>query len=131
MFKNKNKYHEFLRKSQTNTFQDEKEYNQMLNETFPNKIEDFILKLSIGKDLNGTIKNLNKFPVTAPYVKGIFVDFIYFGYCVIISFKALKKYMMDEEKIDGNQDFDFYVILSINVNICLPTCPCPLSISIF
>ena len=117
MFKNKNKYHEFLRKSQTNTFQDEKEYNQMLNETFPNKIEDFILKLSIGKDFNGTIKNFGKIPVTAPYVKGIFVDFIYVGYCVIISFEALKKYMIEEEKIDGNQDFDFYVILSINVNI--------------
>ena len=117
MFKNKEKYQEFVSKSKTNTFIDEKEYNQMLNETFPNKIEEFVLKLGIGKDIFGAIENLNKIPVTAPYAKGIFVDFLYVGYCAIVSFEALKKYMVVEEKIDGNQDFDFYVILSINVGL--------------
>ena len=117
MFKNKEKYQEFVFKSKTNTFKDEKEYNQMLDETFPNKMKDFVLKLGIGKDLYGAIENLDKIPVTAPYAKGIFVDFLYVGFCTIVSFEALKKYFVVEEKIDGNQDFDFYVILSINVNV--------------
>ena len=117
LFKNKSKYQEFVSKSKTNTFKDEKEYNQMLDETFPNKMEDFVLKLGIGKDFPGAIENLDKIPVTAPYAKGIFVDFLYVGFCTIVSFEALKKYLVVEEKIDENQDFDFYIILSINVNV--------------
>ena len=117
MFKNKTEYHEFVTNSTINNFKDEKEYNQMLDETFPNKMKDFVLKLGIGKDLYGAIENLDKIPVTAPYAKGIFVDFLYVGFCTIVSFEALKKYLVVEEKIDENQDFDFYIILSINVNV--------------
>ena len=49
LFKNEEKYEEFLMKVQNNTFKDEQEFNDLTNSSFYKEPKEFFVGISIGE----------------------------------------------------------------------------------
>ena len=58
-----------------------------------------------------------KIPVGPPYVKTVLVDYVYNGYCAVVSISTmLRDFVAKREKLDPqNKDFTFHASFWFNV----------------
>ena len=102
-----------MSKIQKNDFDTEEQFEASLNETFFTHPKDYILALTIANDFSTAVANVRRMPIKPPYVKVVLSDYIYSGFCAIVSFKELSVFLPEKEKYG---DFSFYFILYLNVS---------------
>ena len=118
IYKNAAKYQEFLQKNALNNFESESEFNAYVDEVFYTKPEDFFLGFNIASTYEDVVKNVSRIPVSDPYVQIVLIDYIYNGFCALISYEAMIKYFLENEGIkDEKQDyFSFFNVIILNVS---------------
>ena len=63
------------------------------------------------------VKNVSRIPVSDPYVQIVLIDYIYNGFCALISYEAIMKYLIEHDEIkNGQQDFSFFNVIILNVS---------------
>ena len=122
-YKNPAKYQEFLQRNLRNDFDNETEFNALVDEVFYNKPEDFFHGFNIAPTYDGLLDNSVQIPVADPYVRIVLLDYLYNGFCAIVSYEALNKFVVDKGEVDANeQDFSFYNVFFLNVSKLLMLC---------
>ena len=110
-------YQELLFKLHSKGFANESEYNVLTNASMATRPEDFILALNMAYDFGTSVGNLTRLPVKPPYVKTVLVDYTYNGYCAVVSFEAIRQYLIDVGEVDsGEKDFTFNFVAFLNVS---------------
>ena len=113
--KDAEKYVELMRKGTYGLFKDWKELDELSKEALNPNPNDIILKVAISKDYRKAIGSVN-IPNEPPYVKTILFDYMYFGYCISISFEALRSYLVEIGEIKKDDlDSDFYALVWFQV----------------
>ena len=109
MYKNAAKYNEFMAKIAINNFQNETEFNDIVDEVFYTKPEDFFLGFNMAPTYNEVGQNISRMPIADPYVKMVLVDYLYNGFCAVISYEAMTNLMIEQNEVESDQkDFSFY-----------------------
>ena len=117
IYKNAAKYDEFLKRNYLNNFKSESEFNAYVDEVFYTKPEDFFLGFNMASTYQDVVKNVSRIPVSDPYVQIVLIDYIYTGFCAIISYEAIMKYLIEHDEIKhGQQDFSFFNVIILNVS---------------
>ena len=89
----------------------------MVDEVFYNKPEDFFHGFNIAPTYDDLLDNSVQIPVADPYVRIVLLDYLYNGFCAIVSYEALNKFVVDKGEVDANeQDFSFYNVFFLNVS---------------
>ena len=118
MYKNATKYNEFMAKIATNDFQNETEFNAIVDEVFYTKPEDFFLGFNMAPTYNEVGQNISRMPIAGPYVKMVLVDYLYNGFCAVISYEAMTNLMIEQNEVESDQkDFSFYTSIFLNVSV--------------
>ena len=68
-YKNPAKYQEFLQRNLQNDFDNETEFNALVDEVFYNKPEDFFHGFNIAPTYEDVVNNSVKIPLADPYVR--------------------------------------------------------------
>ena len=120
-YKNSAKYQEFLQRNLQNDFETETEFNALVDEAFYNKPEDFFHGFNIAPTYDDVVNNSVRIPLADPYVRIVLLDYLYNGFCAIVSYEALNQFIVDQGEVDANeQDFNFYNVFFLNVMVlCL------------
>ena len=117
IYKNAAKYDEFLKRNYLNNFKSESEFNAYVDEVFYTKPEDFFLGFNMASTYQEVVKNVSRIPVSDPYVQIVLIDYIYNGFCALISYEAIMKYLIEHDEIkNGQQDFSFFNVIILNVS---------------
>ena len=117
IYKNAAKYDEFLKRNYLNNFKSESEFNAYVDEVFYTKPEDFFLGFNMASTYQDVVKNVSRIPVSDPYVQIVLIDYIYNGFCALISYEAIMKYLIEHDEIkNGQQDFSFFNVIILNVS---------------
>ena len=101
-----------MSKIQNNDFDTEEQFEASLNETFFTDPKDYILGLTFANDYLSAIANVTRIPIKPPYVKVVLSDYIYSGFCAIVSFKKMSEFFLEKEKYG---DFTFYFISYLKI----------------
>ena len=91
------------------------------NLTKERQLQNFLSQWQCGFNIAPTyeevVNNTVRIPVTDPYVRIVLVDYLYNGFCAIVSYEALNKFVVDKGEVDANeQDFNFYNVFILNVS---------------
>ena len=114
--KNREKYDEFAKKSVQKNFTNENEFNELIDEAFFNKPEDFILAFNVAEDVNDAFANMTRFPIEPPYVRIALLDYIYNGFCAVISYSNVVEYLVKTGEIQSaDNDITWYHMTYLNV----------------
>ena len=63
------------------------------------------------------MNNTVRIPVADPYVRIVLVDYLYNGFCAMISYEALNQFMVEQGEVSANeQDFSFSNVFFLNVS---------------
>ena len=121
MYKNAVRYNEFMAKIAINNFQNETEFNAIVDEVFYTKPEDFFLGFNMATTYNEVGQNISRMPIADPYVKMVLVDYLYNGFCAVISYEAMTNLMIEQNEVESDQkDFSFYTSIFLNVSTGCP-----------
>ena len=115
--KNESKYQEFLKKSQNGSFKNEEDFNAQVDDIFFNQPKDFILAMNMATTYEEVVKDVTRIPIGPPYVKIVLSDYIFNGYCAVVSYDSLYKYLIEQGEANADEhDFTFYHIIYFNVS---------------
>ena len=104
-----------------NDFQNETEFNAIVDEVFYTKAEDFFLGFNMAPTYNEVGQNISRMPIADPYVKMVLVDYLYNGFCAVISYEAMTNLMIEQNEVESDQkDFSFYTSIFLNVSTGCP-----------
>ena len=116
--KNESKYQDFLKNIQNGSFINEGDFNAQVDDIFFNQPEDFILAMNIATTYEEVVKDVTRIPIGPPYVKIVLSDYIFNGYCAVVSYDSLNKFLIKQGEANANEnDFTFYHIIYFNVSI--------------
>ena len=90
----------------------------MKEESIFTKPEEFVKAINIAPNYETLLDEdkIHRMPVGPPYTRMILSDLETVGFCVAISFKAMRQYIIDLGYADESEiDFDYYVLVQINV----------------
>ena len=90
----------------------------MKEESIFTKPEEFVKAINIAPNYETLLEEdkIHRMPVGPPYTRMILSDLETVGFCVAISFKAMRQYIIDLGYADESEiDFDYYVLVQINV----------------
>ena len=90
----------------------------MKEESIFTKPEEFVKAINIAPNYETLLDEdkIHRMPVGPPYTRMILSDLETVGFCVAISFKAMRQYIIDLGYADVSEiDFDYYVLVQINV----------------
>ena len=96
------------------------EFNASLEETYLTNPKDTVLAVSIAQSYPEAIL-LGKpelIPFQSPYVASTFIDYHYNGYCTVISYSELVKYLVNEAKTNlknVEEDGTFFTVFWLKV----------------
>ena len=93
----------------------------MKEESIFTKPEEFVKAINIAPDYETLLEEdkIHRMPVGPPYTRMILSDLETVGFCVAISFKAMRQYIIDQGYANESEvDFDYYVLVQINVRHC-------------
>ena len=82
------------------------------------KPEEFVKTINIGNNYENLLDEdkIHRMPIGPPYTRMILSDLETVGFCVAISVKAMRQYLIDEGYADQSEvDSDYYVLVQINV----------------
>ena len=107
-----------MQKGQQGKFKDQAEFESLVEQTFYSKPEEIIHAITIGREYFEALNaNKSDIPLAPPYVRSAVSDFAYNGYCAVISFEALREYMVSKRQIDiGELDSTFNAIIWLKVD---------------
>ena len=115
--KNESKYQDFLKKSQNGSFKNEEDFNAQVDDIFFNQPKDFILAMNMATTYEEVVKDVTRIPIGPPYVKIVLSDYIFNGYCAVVSYDSLYKYLIEQGEANADEhDFTFYHIIYFNVS---------------
>ena len=63
------------------------------------------------------LASVKDIPVEQPYVQNVQMDFVYFGYCSIVSLENLRIKMIEKGIIEDDIDSNFYLLLFLKVSL--------------
>ena len=67
------------------------------------------------------VNEMGRMPVAEPYIKIVLVDFEYNGFCAMLSFKAMNKFLIDQdEPYTSENDFSYNLFIVLNVSFFNP-----------
>ena len=88
-----------------------------MDEIFYNQPKDFILAMNIAPSYEEVIKNFTRIPIGPPYVRMVFSDYIYNGFCAVVSYRALNDFLIEKGEVNPtDMDFSFYHVIYLNVS---------------
>ena len=106
-----------MEKNALNNFESESEFNAYVDEVFYTKPEDFFLGFNMASTYEDVVKNVSRIPVSDPYVQIVLIDYIYNGFCALLSYEAMMNDFKEHKEIkDENADFSFYNAIFLNVS---------------
>jgi hypothetical protein len=113
--KNISKYFHFIKEGYLDS--DPEKMNHILNETYYTTPEETVINVAIAGDYYNAVMRPTDIKVGPPYVKTVFVDMAYYGFCATISFTELKKYLVEKGEVSANdKDFSYAVIVWLKVS---------------
>ena len=102
-----------------NAFQSETEFNVIVDKVFYTKPEDFFLGFNMAATSVEVGQNMSRMPIADPYVKIVLIDYLYNGFCALISYEAMTNLLIEQNEVRSDQkDFSFYTYIFLNVSIC-------------
>ena len=116
--KNFTNWRAFREKSNLKGFKSFEEQQKMKEESIFTKPEEFVKAINIAPNYETLLDEdkIHRMPVGPPYTRMILSDLETVGFCVAISFKAMRQYIIDLGYADESEiDFDYYVLVQINV----------------
>ena len=115
--KDESKYQDFLKNIQSDIYTNEEDFNAQVDEIFFNQPKDFILAMNIAPSYEEVIKNFTRIPISPPYVRMVFSDYIYNGFCAVVSYSALNNFLIEKGEVKRtDMDFSFYHVVYLNVS---------------
>ena len=118
IYKNATKYNEFMTRISLNDFQNETEFNGIVDEVFYTKPKDFFLGFNMAPTYSAVGQNISRMPIADPYVKIIHIDYLYNGFCAVLSYEAMTNLMIEQNEVESDQkDFSFYTSIFLNVSL--------------
>ena len=109
-YKDREKHNKFLKKARNQSFENKSEYKTLLEESFFTKPSDFVYRIGY----SDRFEDISNSPPDPTYVRSRFVDVIYFGYCVSISFEAIRSKMIVEGKVN-EKDTDSKLFMNVGL----------------
>ena len=102
---------------QRGIYTNEEDFNAQVDEIFFNQPKDFILAMNIAPSYEEVIKNFTRIPISPPYVRMVFSDYIYNGFCAVVSYNALNNFLIEKGEVNRtDMDFSFYHVVYLNVS---------------
>ena len=100
IFKSKSAFENLMSKFESTETISETEFNASLEETYLTNPKDTVLAVSIAQSYPEAILQGKPeiIPIQSPFVTSTFIDYHYNGYCTVISYSELVKYLVDEGK---------------------------------
>ena len=115
--RNASKYQEFLTKSFQNSHKNEEEFNALVDEAFFNQPEDFLIGLNVAPSYAEVVQNLSRIPINPPYVRMVASDYLYSGYCAVISYDAIHDFLLEKGEVDVHEeDYTSFTAIFLNVS---------------
>lgn len=63
------------------------------------------------------VNEMGRMPVAEPYIKIVLVDFVYNGFCAMLSFKAMNQFLIDQGEANASEnDFSYSLFIVLNVS---------------
>ena len=63
------------------------------------------------------VNEMGRMPVAEPYIKIVLVDFVYNGFCAMLSFKAMNQFLIDQGEANASEnDFSDSLFIVLNVS---------------
>ena len=67
------------------------------------------------------VNDIGRMPVAEPYIKIVLVDFVYNGFCAMLSFKAMNQFLIDQGEANASEnDFSYSLFIVLNVSCFVP-----------
>ena len=97
------------------------EFNASLEKTYLTNPKDTVLAVSIAQSYPEAILQGKPelIPIQSPYVTSTFIDYHYNGYCTVISYSELVKYLVNEGKTNLKnleEDGAFFTVFWLKVD---------------
>ena len=104
-----------MTKGKQKSFQSWEELQNLSQEALHPYAEDFLYDFAISTVYEKAVKSQFDFK-KPPFLEVILFDYFYFGYCISISFEALRNYLIETGEMQKDDiDSDFYSILWFKV----------------
>jgi hypothetical protein len=114
--KNISKYFRFIKEGYLDI--DSEKMHHIINETYYTMPEETVINVAIAKDYFTAGFRTTDIKVGPPFVKTVFVDMAFYGFCATISFTELKKYLVAKGEVPANaKDFSYAVIVWLKVSL--------------
>jgi hypothetical protein len=116
--KNESAYRNLMSKN----IKDGIDLKQILDQTYFTTPEETVINLAVAKNYIVAVSRPTEIKVGPPFVKTIFVDPSYSGFCVTIPYSELIKYLVAKGEVaETEKDFDLAVVVWLKVtNLLLP-----------
>jgi hypothetical protein len=112
--KNESAYRHFM--SMSKNINDDIELKQILDQTYFTTPEETVINLAVAKNYINAVGRPTEIKVGPPFVKTIFVDPAYSGFCVTIPTSELIKYLVAKGEVaETEKDFDLAVVVWLKV----------------
>lgn len=116
--KNNTKFGQFIGKAMNQGFASQDEYDSLSEQVFHTDVRDIVYAVTIADSYLKAVGRAKEVKIEPPYVTPNHIDFFYMGHCAVISFQALRKYLIEKGELESDSmDSSFVAMIFLKVKL--------------